>query len=740
MQSAFITHDLVLLGGGHAHVEVLRRFGMRPQPGVRLTLISREVLTPYSGMLPGFVAGHYTFDDIHIDLAPLAHYAGARLYHDEVVGLDLERGLVHCRRRPPVDFDLLSIDTGSTPALSADGAALNAVPVKPVSNFTERWAALRERARQATGPLKVGVVGGGAGGVELLLAVRHCLLADRSAASAPAHTLDFLLLTASHDILPTHAPRARRLYRDALHRASVTVHLSCRVTSVEQGFVRTEDGQAIAVDEILWVTEAAAPTWPREAGLATDQAGFIRVDASLRSLSHPHVFAAGDIAAVDNHPRPKSGVFAVRQGPPLADNLRRSLTNQPLVPYLPQQRFLALISTGGRHAIASRGAFACAGNWVWQWKDFIDRRFMRRYVDLPSMSGSAPQMATAADADELMRCGGCGGKIGADVLRGALAALPPATHADVVIGLSAPDDAAVVRMPPNKLAVHTVDAFRSFIDDPWLFGRIAANHCLGDIYAMGGEPQTALALITLPLAAPAKMRVDLEQILLGARAVLDAAGAALVGGHTSEGAELTVGFAINGLIDEGAIMRKQGARAGDALILTRALGSGVLLAAQMRGRAKATWLEAALTAMATSQREAARCLINHGAAAMTDITGFGLAGHLLEMLDDAISAEIALDALPIFDGAVELAGAGIESSLFADNVRVREHIAAAPQTHLHPYWSLCFDPQTAGGLLASVPQVRAAECLIELHTLGYAESAIIGRIHGAVSGPCLRLS
>ncbi len=739
MHSAPIQHDLVLIGGGHAHIEVLRRYAMRPQPGVRVTMISREIETPYSGMLPGYVAGHYSHDEIHIDLGPLARAAGARAYHDEVVALDLERGLVQCRQRPPVEFDFLSIDIGSTPSLQAAGAALHVVPVKPVSSFTARWAALLARAVESSGDLGIGVVGGGAGGVELLMAVRHRLLAER-AASANAHgTLHFTLVTASDDILPTHNRRARALYRQALARAKVEVITGHRVSAVDAAGVIYDDGSRQGFDEVLWVTEAAAPEWPRAAGLATDASGFIRVDACLRSISHPQVFAAGDIAAVDAHPRPKSGVFAVRQGPPLTDNLRRALTGQALRSFTPQRQFLGLISTGDRHAIASRGPFAIGGDWVWRWKDAIDRKFMRRYQELDKLlnmpANSMPQSASASDADALMRCGGCGGKIGADILHAALLSLPRAADASVVIGLEQPDDAAVVRVPPGQLSVQTIDGFRSFVDDPWLFGRIAANHGLGDIYAMGATPHTALAMITLPLAAAEKMRSDLQQIMAGALDIFTACGTTLVGGHTAEGAELSVGFSINGHINESDILRKSGAANGDALILTRALGSGVLLAAAMRGQARSRWVEAALTAMCVPQAGALACLRAHDVHALTDITGFGLAGHLFEMFGDTtLTAEVALDNLPILDGAVALAARGFESSLLAENLRVREHIDASNDARGHSNWPLSFDPQTAGGLLAAVPMAQAPACVAALRAAGHPAATIIGRCHNRAVG------
>ncbi|MEX2451458.1 MAG: FAD-dependent oxidoreductase, partial [Rhodospirillales bacterium] len=359
---------------------------MKPIPGVRVTLISRDRHAPYSGMLPGLIAGHYAFDDAHIDLEPLARFAGARFYHDEATGLDLAAGRVVCRSRPAVSYDVLSIDIGSTPAMKdVPGAEGAAVPVKPIDRFSERWRAIRERVLERPGRTRFGIVGAGAGGVELLLAARHHLGDLLREAGRTADMPEFHLFAAAPDILPTHNARVRTIFRRILGERGVYVHAGYRVTKVSPGRVTTENGHAFDLDEILWVTHAGAAAWPGAAGLAVDEDGFIRVDDCLQSLSHPGVFAAGDIAAVVNHPRPKSGVFAVRQGKPLTRNLRRAVLGEPLKPFTPQRRFLSLISTGDRYAVAARSDWALEGAWVWRWKDWIDRRFMRRFNELPEM-------------------------------------------------------------------------------------------------------------------------------------------------------------------------------------------------------------------------------------------------------------------------------------------------------------------------------------------------------------------
>ena len=741
-----VLRDIVLVGGGHSHVVVLKNFGMKPLPGVRLTVICRDTHTPYSGMLPGYVAGHYRYDEVHIDLRTLAQFAGARFFRDEVVGLDRASGKVLCGNRPPVPYDRLSINIGSTPQMGqVAGAAEHAVAVKPIQLFNERWLALLQRVRQHPGKTRIAVVGAGAGGVELTLAMQHRLRDELRTLGRNPNELAFHIFQAGPQILPTHNRRVRSTFENVLTERQVVLHCNETVTEVFAGSLKTSSGQTLAMDEIVWVTQAGGAPWLRTTGLALDEGGFIQVNDQLQSLSDPTVFAAGDIATLVSRPLEKAGVFAVRQGKPLAANLRRSVQGIALLSYRPQRHWLALISTGDRHAVASRGALSWHGDWVWRWKNWIDRRFMSRFQSLPAMDSASPtSTSTVASLVKLdqeesaqaisaiaMRCGGCGAKVGATVLSRALAALQPIERDDVLIGLKSPDDAAVVRVPPGKAMVHSVDFFRSFIDDPYLFGKVAANHALGDIFAMGGEAQSATAIATVPSGLEAKVEDAVFQMMSGAVEVLNEAGCALVGGHTGEGKELALGFAINGLVDEDlrSVLRKGGMQPGDVLILTKPIGTGTLFAAHARLQARGRWIDAALQSMIQSNRLGAQCLRQFGATACTDLTGFGLLGHLVEMTrPSGVDAELDLAALPLLEGAAETSAAGILSSLQPANVRLRRALRNQEEALKHPHYPLLFDPQTAGGLLASVPAARAQACIAALRALGYGKTVAIGRV------------
>jgi selenide, water dikinase len=702
---------------------------------VRLTLITREVHTPYSGMLPGLIAGHYGFDDAHIDTGPLARFAGARLYQDEAVELDLVGRRVICRSRPPVSYDLLSLNIGSTPnTAGVPGASEHAIPVKPIDGFLRRFEALQTRVLARKGHSAVALVGAGAGGVELLLAVEHRLRQAVGRAGFDGGGLSFVLVSGDANILPSFPAAFRARFHATLAARGIAVVTGAAVTAVEPGRLMLAGYGPLAADEILWTTEAAPARWLAKAGLPLDARGFLRVDQTLRVTGHDDVFAAGDTIAFSGRELPKSGVYAVRAGPALADNIRRTLTGRSLRRFRPQREALYLVSTGERYAVGTRNGLVVEGAWVWRWKDWIDRRFMRKFNELPEMTAASPALPPLADREALkeisaiaMRCGGCGAKVGASVLSRALAGVEPAARADVVLGLDAPDDAALVDVGGEQLSLQTVDYFRAIVDDPYTLGKIAANHALGDVYAMGGEPQTALAIATVPFGIESKIEADLTAMMAGANEVLREAGCALVGGHTSEGAELALGFAVNGLVSAAAALRKGGLKPGDGLILTKPLGTGTLLAADMRGKAKARWVMAAIAHMVQSNRKAAEILRRHGVHAATDVTGFGLLGHLIEMVRASeVDVTLAIERVPLLEGARETVALGIFSSLQPQNVRLRRAISEPAAATRHPLYPLLFDPQTSGGLLAAVPLAQAEDCVAALRAGGYADADLIG--------------
>ncbi len=721
MQFDPIAKELVLVGGGHSHVILLRMLGMAPIPGLQVTLISPDSSTPYSGMLPGVVAGHYSPDDIHIDLVPLCRFAGARFIQGRVEDFDPYSRRVNIKGRPDITYDVLSLNLGITPDVNPL-VRDHVIAVKPIGDFLKRWDAFVERTRSA-GVNQVGVVGGGAGGVELALAMRQRL---HSLAIDPPQ---IHLLTADNTVLNTYPEKLQARFHRQLREHGITVHLNCRVTRADSEGVENDAGERIALDEIFWVTNAASQSWLSKTGIDLDESGFIQLKPTLQSTNFPDIFAAGDIANVVEHRRPKAGVFAVRQGPILYENIKRFLLDKRPKPYKPQADFLSIVSTGNKYAIATKYGVSVEGRWVWHWKNAIDQRFMNRFRHLPDMS--KPRLTGLQSGfDDQMRCGGCGSKVSAQILSEVLR--------ESGVGHQQLDDAAVYEPPAEMLMLHSVDAFKAFLADPYEFAQIAVEHALSDIYAMGGTPKTALALMTIPYATASKTRNMLEQLIAGTQVALSAAGVQLVGGHTTEGAELSLGFAVNGVVAKQSLMSKQGLQVGDQLVLTKPLGSGVIFAADMQYKARGQWVSAALAHMKQSNRTASEVFLKYGVRACTDVTGFGLAGHLLEMLRASkASAVLSMNTIPTMAGALPLLRQGIRSTLHESNK------VACPEAQAfgHQAIELLFDPQTAGGLVAAVPKDKAEAVIEALKVAGYESAAVIGYVveRGKLAGGDVRL-
>jgi selenide,water dikinase len=373
------TKHLVLVGGGHAHVFVLEAFARAPMPGVTVTLVTKEPMAPYSGMLPGFVAGHYALEQCLIDVPRLCRKAGVRLIEGAGTGIDREARRLHLAGGTSLPYDVLSLDVGITPDVDEiAGAAEHALLVKPVSTFAPKWQAFVDRAQKAGGPRDIVVVGGGAAGVELVLAARNRLTAGQSWPDRQSDPFRYTLI-AGAGILPSHPARAQRLARAALVGSGVTIIDDDTAVAITPTHIRLRSGRGIACDTAIVSTKAKAPAWFAATGLACTAGGYLALRPTLQTLTDEDIFAAGDCATVIEHPRPKAGVFAVRQGPVLAHHLRRHLQTGLLDPYIPQCDFLTLVSLGDKTAIASRGSLAAAGHWAWVLKDWIDRRFMARF-------------------------------------------------------------------------------------------------------------------------------------------------------------------------------------------------------------------------------------------------------------------------------------------------------------------------------------------------------------------------
>lgn len=741
------TKDLLLLGGGHTHVLLIKALAMRAITGVRVTLVSEKLLTPYSGMLPGFVAGHYSLAETNIDLNQLCRRAGVRWIQARCNGLDPDLKCVYLEDQAEIEFDVLSIDIGSTPDQRIPGASEFAVGVKPIAEFQRCWRSLLQTlgavqtnqqtnqplSEQAAETINWGVIGAGAGGVELVLAMAHRL--------RDHHNLQFHLIYRGEQILPGYPDRVIRQVEQSLRDYNITTHAGFSVAEVTSAGVVSDAGEHLELDERIWCTGAVGARWLNAGSLAHTEKNFIQVGQTLQSTSHESVFAVGDIAEMVDDPRPKAGVYAVRQAPYLEQNLRRLFSGQRLKEIKLQSQFLSLLALGDKQAVASRNGIAVKGRWVWRWKDSIDQTFMRQFSELPmampklmpapKFSATPVTAPTSRFAKTMpMPCGGCASKLGPELLASNLAKLTND-------GSNQIEDAALWAPTPGSLAVQTIDGFRSFMSDESCFAYICVNHALSDIYAMGAKAINIQAWINLAYSSPSLQQRDHLRMLRGIQAALSESQATLSGGHSSEGIESHLGIVANGEVMPGAQWSKSGAQLGDLILLSKSLGTGVIMAADMQGEASPAAVQACYASMLSSNYNAMQQLANVSPNAVTDVTGFGLIGHLLEMLDSAnkitnkeLLAELDLAAIPLLSGALELAEAGWRSSLYPQlepyllRSMVTDQTEPAYSVHQRGLvMDLLLDPQTSGGLLVTMDEENATALL-----RGQSGYVVIGKI------------
>jgi len=749
MNDSLPNHDIVLLGAGHTHAHIIRRWRMEPIPQTRLTCLSDHTIATYSGMMAGTLAGLYEPSEMQIDLVRLCASCGVRFVHGKVVGHDVGGRRLLLEDRPAVHYDLLSVGIGSRPMLPPGGEA--GLSIKPMQTFLNRLStAIDNRcAQHPQETLQVAIVGGGAAGVEIACCLQQHFENRYPEIAAPSITI----IDADEHLLAGMPPRTRLLATREIQRRGIQLRLNARIARVRgERQILFEDGQQWQPDFILWATSAMPPPLLDQLELPLDTHRFLQTSSTLQCTGYEHVFAVGDSGTVQGESYAKAGVFAVRQGPLLWENLRRKIRGEPLRDWKPQSHFLTLINTGDRRALLTYWGLSFHARWCWWLKDWIDTKFMamvQSYKPPEMMDTPADDTGAIALAKQ---CGGCGSKTSARVLQQILPALQQVQYDHVLIGLDQPDDIALLAPRAGLATAVSTDFFSAFVDDPYLLGRIAALNSLSDLFAKGATPRAALSIAVLPAGSDEQQARLLHDLSAGAMREFQPVDVPIIGGHSIMGPKLTFGFTILGDADPESIMRKSNLAQGDRLVLTKPLGSGVLLAAHMQAACHEQWWTPLVETMLLSNQHAAAVAMELNISAATDVTGFGLAGHLLEMLKlSGLSAELSLSALPLLSGAAELLQGGLESTLAPSNRenccgleasprtllkassgRVSQHSRAAlgcavnfsAELQESSLTKILFDPQTSGGLLLAVPENRLDELLSKCGT----QVAEIGRI------------
>lgn len=662
---------LLLVGAGHANIAVIKRLVKNPDPSVRLIVVHPQGDALYSGLLPAVLAGDLTPDALSIDVQALTERAGGWFIRGEITQVDPQGSRIFLKRPdwlggeslPSLTFDHLILNTGAEPGVPFPSTHPALYPVKPLTRFVQQLPEIDHLLSQQNSA-SLSIVGGGPAGLELAFAARR-----RYGPDLP------ITLIGKRTLAEDPALRAGRgAIERALRRHHIQWHPKTEIIKATDGQLRSADGRTFPASMVWVATPVQPPKWLSTSDLTRCPDGFLQVNDTLQCLGQSAIYAVGDLATLAS-PRARSGVMAVRGGQYLATHITRLLQSQPIPAFRPQPRWLTLLNTGDRRAIAIRGHWSAEGAWVFRWKQWIDQRFMARFQMHPMQESS-------------MHCEGCAAKLPGDVLQHTLP------------GHSA-QDASYLAIGEESVAL-SVDALTHCLSDPALMGCLAVRHAASDLYAGGGQTGALVNCIGVQRSDRRElMLTEFQWVLHGITREAARLGLQMAGGHTLSLEQPMVGVSLVGPVRRR--VDKTQVHPGDVFWITGPIGTGLFFAGIRQGLISGRQVDRFLARwnQAPSVQQAATIALDFGATAMTDVTGFGLAGHLSEMLGDQAPLFEPYAAPVLYPEIVTLDQDGLQSSAAPDNWRYTH-----PSLRAHASWAW-YDPQTGGPLLIAIPEHRS---------------------------------
>ena len=693
-----ITNDLVLIGGGHSHLSVLMKLSKRPINGNRITLITNEIDTPYSGMIPGYIEGIYSWRDSHIDLYRLCLKLNVRFIHAEVERVSAYEKEIYFKDRPKIKFDVLSINTGiQSNNREIKGAAKYCLPVKPISKLANNFL------NKITNFKSIAFIGGGAGSVELALAIKKRFLNINQ-------DIKITIITGKRGLLSTFPQKTKLTSLKTLEKFKIDIIEYKRVLEVKPKQIILSDKSMLKIDKAILSTNSMTPKWLAKSDILLTKDNYILVNKSFQT-NYKYVFASGDVIDFNNQNLKKAGVFAVRSGKPLAINIKQFILGKKLVEYKFNKNYLALIGTSKRSAIATKYNLTFNSRFFFYLKKYIDQNFIKKFSDFKIrkkftlealktdvLNIFVKHKEKITDENDIMQCKGCAAKVPLNALKQAL-------PKDIV---STSEDA--VSVPGQPELYQTVDMISSIITDPFLLGKIAANHSISDMVSVNSKITSAMMILQLPLSKTEINSRDLEQVLLGANEIFKTIDCPLIGGHTMIGKDKDpiIGFSILGQKQKKIKIMKnrRKIKTKDLLILTEKIGSGLIFAGINNYLIDSYFQTDVIKQMIKGNLNFGKISNHLNILSMTDITGFGLANHLLNLIkrdNSKTGLTIYPNKIPLFEGVNECLNKDIKSSLFKSNYDIaqKDMIYKRDKSKLD---NILYDPQTVGGIAFIIPQ------------------------------------
>ncbi len=688
-----IEKDLVLIGGGHSHLNVLKSFSMYKIDGLRITLISDVYETPYSGMLPGFIENDYSLEDIQIDLYKICFHGNFRFINCKVNNIDGNKNLIYFKNRPPLSFDYLSINIGiNNDTETIKNAEKFALKLKPISkiNYSEIISNLKGK--------KLGIIGSGPAGVEISLALKKRY-----------NDIDITLFTGKRGLLGNYSNSSKNSILKKLNEANIKVIFKDEVVEIKKNKIVTKSSKIYLIDKPILSTNGVPPKWLKKTNLKLSQEGFIETNNKLQT-NFNHIFAAGDIISFSNKNLTKSGVYAVKSGLILSRNIRNFILNKSLINFSPQKHYLSIIGLSNGKALAYKYNLHLTSKFILSLKKYIDLNFVNKFKLYNKINYKK----------NVMECKGCASKINLTTLK---TSLPKNI-------IKSSEDAS--QITKGSQYVNSIDMITSIVTDPFLLGKISANHALSDIYASFAKPLSSLMILQLPKSSNNIHSEDLKQIQEGAKLVLNENSCILSGGHSMIGEDENpvVGFSIVGKTFKKPANKIKNK---DVVILTEKLGTGIVFAGVNSNVISSKYIKDVSSQLEKGNIEFGKILSQIKPLEATDITGYGLGNHLINLINrnkDIKGITILKDKIKLFDGVLECLQKNVNSSFYEQNFKYGKNKILFKNHDLIN--KIFFDPQTVGGIAFIIPhnKFQKIKKILEQNKIVFSKIGYIDNSHG----------
>ena len=674
------TKQLVLIGGGHANVQVLKKLCMNNIKGLHTILISEHFEAIYSGMTPGFIHEDFSREEISIDLQRLCFNAGATFIKDKVIKLDTNHKELHLQNFPTVNYDLLSINTGSisnTKKINIENSS-KCFFVKPISSLVKNLNQIDQIVKNNKN--KIVIIGGGVASYELAFSLKR-----RYESLAEFTILGKKILKEKN-----LNKKTKNDLKGIAENLNIKVYQG-EVISISEKYLTLNNGEKIDCDLSLISTGASIESWLLESNLSKDEKGFIKVNDNLLSIYDKNIFVTGDACSIENKPKPKSGVMAVRQGETLKENIFLKLTGKNLIKFKPQKNWLYLIGTYKNYALLNYFILSFHSRWCWVLKVWIDRNFINNFKFINNLRMTKRNFELENFKNTLMYCQGCGSKVSKSTLINYIK-----KNSDNIYL----KDSSIVNNKSLQI-LQTIDHIKLFSSlNPFDFGKISFLHSQNDILAAGGEVKSLSVSLGVPFSENSVEKFYLEYFMAGIKFEADKNDCVISSGHSYQSQEAGITLTLNGEIESN--VSKNSAKVGDLIYLSKPLGTGYLLAAYFNNSEMLSGydFEKILNNLKKGNFFAANSARDSGSQTMTDVSGFGLSSHLIDICSSSnLSAELLLTPDILINSNIDLLRI-FQSTGFKNNHNSsRKNIKISEN---HPLKNILFDPQTNGPMLIAI--------------------------------------